>query len=717
MKYLFLILILFANPVPAQQITVLDSLEGKPVEGISISSGSFSLVTGREGTFGLEVFSSGDTLILSHIAYGKRIIPFEELKKIDTLFLVRTLLKQSDIEVLAHHTSEAVSFTENILLDKQLRQTANSIGDLLSQNTSLYLKNYGTGSGLQAVSSRGMSSENTLVLFNEARVNDLRTGIFDFSLLSVSAIDKIVYTKSADYQHGLTSPGGVVKISTGHLQPRTGGLIGSKAGSNGLRSIFGEANHSIDEFRAAIRFDRSYSGNNYNYLFEGNEYKRRNAHFSKIFLSADLGRVTKNHISQLYYHYSVMDSGIPGFVVTNNTHSSRAMTKSISQLFILNDDLRLTKRLLLQSVFSLHSQRLTLFDPDDMLIFEQRESTSGLRDISGSLSLRYEEDNLSLFGGYEFGYADLTDMPAYIANDRGIERMQRRSHTMRLSALFTDSVDMAGIRLITLGGLYSFSAYEEYITGNSTASNGSFAFSLGLGTALPGTSLKFGYSSSFRFPTFNERYFSTLIYPEPLNFESYNAFDAGVESVFEWLGSNVINLNYFYIDGSDKIIWVPSRLALQIPRNVGKVESTGIEASITKYAFAEKLLLTLRYTYTEALNKTALSADDYTYNKQLVYTPRHRFQVNGLLSAEPFTFSASAGWTGESYYTADNDPFNRLDSYLLIDAAASYTLAAGIISHVLTINVYNILNTDYRVIQSYPMPLRSFSLTYRAEIL
>lgn len=714
MKYFVLLLFILTGTLLPQQKTVLSRDAKTPVEGLSIRSDSVSTVTNKEGIFNFSLFSPGDTLLFSHIAYGIRSFSYSEIARRDTLLLESRILRQPYVEIYGNHPEKELSLTEEISISDEIERTALSVGDILQQHTSLFVKDY--GSGLQIVSSRGMSSENTLVLFNEARVNDLRTGMFDFSLLSPSVIDNIAFAQSTDFESGYTSAGGIVKISTANTEQIKKGELGLKAGSNGLRTLNGGIRWSLDEYRMSFRFDRSYASNNYDFIFDNNEYKRRNAHFSKLFLSADLSRITADNTTQIYMHHSLMENGIPGFVVTNNTFSSRAINKTISRLLILNNDTKIGSDFLLSATTAYHQQSLTLYDPDDMLIFEQQESESLLRDIHTSLQLRWNRKNILLSGSYEFGYADLTDMPAYIANDRGIDFMKRRRHALRSSALMHREISFPLIRKITFGGLLTYEINEEQIVEKEVSENISYALSFKADLNLPGTVLKGSWSSSYRYPTFNERYFSTLIYPEPLKPEKYSAFDFGIQTTFQLFGSSAFSLHYYFIDGSNKILWVPSRLALQIPRNIGKVQSQGLEAAFHKSLFGEMLSFSLRYVYTDALNKNAFSEKDNSYNKQLVYTPVHRGTVFLKFFVEPFSFSLSGIFTGESYYTADNDPYNKLDAYFISDASLNYILSTGNFSHSVTLAVYNLLNTEYQIIQSYPMPLRSYSLTYEVTI-
>jgi outer membrane cobalamin receptor len=102
-----------------------------------------------------------------------------------------------------------------------------------------------------------------------------------------------------------------------------------------------------------------------------------------------------------------------------------------------------------------------------------------------------------------------------------------------------------------------------------------------------------------------------------------------------------------------------------------------------------------------------------TYDKQMIYTPLHRFNFNLAAEVAPFTFNIWVNYSSESYFTGDNDPFNKLDSYYTIDASVVMSVQAAGMNHILSASVYNMLNRNYMIVQSYPMPLFTAAFTYK----
>ncbi|MBE9490879.1 MAG: TonB-dependent receptor, partial [Bacteroidetes bacterium] len=69
------------------------------------------------------------------------------------------------------------------------------------------------------------------------------------------------------------------------------------------------------------------------------------------------------------------------------------------------------------------------------------------------------------------------------------------------------------------------------------------------------------------------------------------------------------------------------------------------------------------------------------------------------------------------FYTSDNDANSVLPQYVVFDASVSYRCEILNFKQLLALTAYNLFNESYFIIQSYPMPLRTFLLTYNMEIL
>ncbi len=85
------------------------------------------------------------------------------------------------------------------------------------------------------------------------------------------------------------------------------------------------------------------------------------------------------------------------------------------------------------------------------------------------------------------------------------------------------------------------------------------------------------------------------------------SFDAGVYYSFRFLAENKIEVSYFNINTTDRIVWTPDARGVWRPINVGKVNSEGIDASIKTGVKLFKyfdISAGLNYNYATALKKS-----------------------------------------------------------------------------------------------------------------
>ena len=706
---------------PQGKIQVVDSLTNSPIEGVNIfvSQKTKSTVTNREGYFTLNVFTKEDTIILSHVSFSTKKFIVKDILNRKFVLLSPKVINQKEVNVIDKKVNQNEnSFSETININNDIKASFVSVGDVLKNESSLFIKDYGGNSGVKLISSRGLNSESTLVLFNEARVNDLRTGIFDLSAIDIGSIDKIIFLKNSEDNSTYSSPGGILKIFSNQKFTKQKANIGIKLSTDNYRSSYFNYEDGNEKLFYTFSGDRSYSSNHYKYSFEGKELKRDNANFNKSFLSGAIGYSDEKINLNIYSHYSYLNSGIPGFVVTNNYSSSRAFNVSSSFLSILNNKWLINDDFSFQSILSFNKQNLSITDPDGILIFKGEAKESNLNDFTIQNKISYSSKISQLYLGHEYNYSNLSDITSFISADIAPGTINRHVNKLFTSAELKFVEPVTYLSSIKLFGKMNYEIINEIIF--KDISSKTFSYNLGI-SLIPNTfsyiNFKTHYSNEYRQPTFNERYYSSLFNHYDLQKEKYKTFDIGFDTQFELAGRTDFSASYFNINVKDKIIWVPTRLALQTPRNISDVKSQGLELSLTKKIFSDKLTFSSFYNYTDARNKSTISLNDNSSNKFLIYSPLHRLNFNTSVKVEPFTFSLHSTYSSKSFYTSDNDSRYILPQYFLLDFSANYKFDLFKLKHSIGITVYNILNRDYLIIQSYPMPLRSFLFTYNLELL
>jgi len=703
----------------AQKVIIKDDSSRQPVSGVIVSSvnGKTTDISDKYGKVDLSRFHKQDTIVFRHVSYNDLSLYIADITDKQEILLAPATIAKNGITITSLHTDKnSSSFKEEITLRQSDKLNYVSAGDLLKNQSSLFIKDYGGVGGSKTVSSRGMSSENTVVLFNEARVNDLRTGVFNFNDVDVNSIDKIIYLKSFDYETPFTSSGGVIKMYSGSYDTAAKANFRMKLNTDMLKSFAADYASGSDGISYKISAEREWSSNRYNYSFEGEKHDRENAWLSKTFFSGNIVRYTNNYKINFYSNYSYLNSGIPGFVATNNLASSRAANKTISSLSTLNTEYYFSNSLSLASNINFNYQSLTIDDPDGAIFYSNDKKKSVLKDFSLPLKLKYNDMLWSLNAGYEFATAKLGDITTMISASGIVDDISRTTHRFFAGAKRNFYDPLPFLSNIQLTALLANESLTERLPEKSVTN--SFSYKAGL-TLFPsfwhGFILKANYGDDYRPPTFNERYYSMLYSHYNLKSEKYKWYDAGFDMFFDLFGQTQFSASWFNIKGNNKIIWIPTRVAIQIPRNVASFQSQGVELQLSKTLLDSMFEFFGTYNYTDARNKTRTSVEDYSYNKFILYTPLHRLNLNLIFNYSNFNFSVSASYTGKRFYSTDNQYV--LDPYFITDISAGVYFTVAGRRNTISITAYNITNQEYFVIQSYPMPLRTFLLTYNLEIL
>lgn len=720
MKYLFSIVFVFYYiSAYAQEVTVIDSSTNQPVKRVVVSSSksSASAITNANGVFSLNAFSLGDTLTFQHVAYNKKSISYDFALSKKIISLSLRIIKQEEVNITSRRQDKnSSSFKEELEVKTADKMSYMSVGDYLKNQSSLFIKDYGGYGGQKSVSSRGMSSENTTVLFNEARVNDLRTGMFDFNLIDINSVDRIDYLKSFDFDTPFSSPGGVVKLYTDSFEEKPHLNFHAKFDSDLLKSFGLNYSDGCGGYSYRVTAERTYSPNHYDYNFENKDYERENAWFSKTFFSGDFIRDIDNLKIKFYSNYSYLNSGIPGFVATNNTNSSRESDKTVSSLNILNAEYLVNENCSITSNVNYNYQYLKIDDPDGELYYNNDNKGSNLHDVSLSVKFNYHNDEWKFNSGYEFDVSNLYNLTGFLSGPGYVNNINRHANRFSAGLQRQFYTPVSFINNIVLTGLIANEQLIERLPKKADAHSTSYK----LGAAvypqfINGLSLKTNFGNDYRLPTFNERYYSMLYNHYDLNSEKYQWLDAGFDYYFNLFGQTQFSASYFDIKGKNKIIWVPTRMAIQIPKNIANFESHGFELSLTKHTPDSVFCFTASYNYTDARSKTKTSEQDLSYDKFIMYTPLHRLNIGLSADLSIFHFSVSTSYVSQTFYSTDN--YYKLPDYMLLDASAGVKFKILGRKSVLSLTAYNLTKENYFVIQSYPMPLTTYLLTYYLEVL
>ncbi|GJQ62009.1 MAG: hypothetical protein SCALA702_10620 [Melioribacteraceae bacterium] len=713
-KILLLLVLLSGYSLPQY---VLDSSNFEPIEGVSVSGKTLSTFTDKKGWFDLAAVPD-DTLYFSHIGYNTKNLSRREVAICDTIYLFLRNIQTAEVIVSDKKSNnKAISKSVEKPITDEEKFTVKSLSEVITKNSTLIIRDYGGYAGLKTASVRGLSSENTIVLFNEAKVNDIRTGSFDLSLVSPSVLSSVNYSGVSTDEYYGASAGGVLKLSTANsvIEDKLsislgGGSFGSRKLSTLFQSGSGKINYSLNA-------ERAYAKNDYNYNFLDKTLNRSNSFYSRSFISGNLNYNTSRNSVTLYTHFSSMVNGLPGFVTTNNFNTSKAVNSNKSLLVVVNDHLLLSDNLILRVNVNTHLQSIKYEDPEGKILSVGKIQSSRLTDIGYSAGGIYSVNNLlSLNFGYRGSTSLLSGLVSFTTATAPPEKVSRNESILYSGITSFRELEIPYLNYVKSSILGAYTRIDEKIYAATVDDNLSLNVGIELNLDLMfQPSLVFHYSNDTRIPTFNERYYSGLYDISALKNEEYEVFDIGLE-INNSPSLGTFSFYYFHITGKNKIIWVPYLSTLQVPRNINGIDNSGVELGYKNKIEHINTSLNIIYTYTNARNISEFT-DESSHGKQLIYTPKHSLKAGIIYSPENFWVSLSFIYTGSRFYTFDNDPFSKLEPHFITDLSASYKLNFWNTGHRLSVSIYNLFDEDYMVIQSYPMPKRTFSINYEIEII
>ncbi len=227
-------------------------------------------------------------------------------------------------------------------------------------------------------------------------------------------------------------------------------------------------------------------------------------------------------------------------------------------------------------------------------------------------------------------------------------------------------------------------------------------------------SIRAFYKRIFRMPTLNDLYY-TFIGNKYLKPEFSTQYDVGLTWDKYWTRGIFKKLN-LTVDGyynvvENKIIATPASNQFQWTMvNLGLVKIRGIDAAVGTALALGPVTADLRATYTYQKAQDFTDPTSPWYGGQIPYIPWHSGSFTAAFSYAGWNLNYSFIYTGERYESVANIPENHAQPWYTSDLSLSHNFPLG--KHALcgTLEVNNIFNQQYEVVQCYPMPGTNFRL-------
>ena len=601
-----------------------------------------------------------------------------------------------------------------------------SLSDLLSGNTSVFIKDHGRGA-LATASFRGTSASHTQVSWNGININSPMAGMVDFSLIPVYIIDELNLKHGsaslADQSGGI---GGSININnrTGWEEKSSFSYL-QGIGSYSTFDEFIQAGIGNKKIQSKTRFYHNYSKNDYTFI------NRSIANIDPI--SGDITNPidTNDHASYLRYGLLQEIYYRPG---TNHVislkywgqYADRTIPKPTSfegpENSNLNSQLDRDHRLVADWKYYGGFGKLLLRSgyADKRLDYNQMNRVPGLGVIPAIWSesrqkslfnaLSYSgntEGNLSWEGNIHMNFHQVSsaDSVSGAAYDGGRNE---------LSAMFAVSKGFKDILNLNL------MLRQEWVDGKRLPFIPYFGMDMRLIRGMD-LILKGNIARNYHLPTLNDLYWQPGGNPDLLPEEGFTV-EGGIAFQQEFMSQLLLTeLSLYRSQIENWIIWIPSYRGFWEPENIRSVLSKGIEYNIRLQGYFSDFNYKFSgtYGYTRAINEgDPLVWSDESYGKQLVYIPLHSGNMMARLGWDNLFLSYQFNAYSERFTTSSNDVTrrDRLYPYFMNDIAAGNLFHLKRLDLSLEVKVNNLFNESYHTILYRPMPGRNYQLIVKIQI-
>ena len=230
--------------------------------------------------------------------------------------------------------------------------------------------------------------------------------------------------------------------------------------------------------------------------------------------------------------------------------------------------------------------------------------------------------------------------------------------------------------------------------------------------------LRWMYKHTFRMPTFNDLYYhrsgNRTLRPEQAH--EYNAGITWQLQPTKFLNNFTLTLDGYFNEVTDKIVAFPSTYVWKMA-NYGHVHITGVDATADatlRIASRIRLTATANYTLTHAIDITDPTTQGY--RTQLPYTPVHSGSARILFTTPWINIGYSAIFASERYSMSEKIARYRIEGYGEHTLTLSRTFALKGMHFTTQAEAINFTNTQYQIIQYYPMPGRQYRITFKIKI-
>ena len=600
------------------------------------------------------------------------------------------------------------------------------LSELLSQNTPIFIKEYGRGA-MATASFRGTAPSHTKVSWNGLDLNSPMLGMVDFSLIPV------YFTDEVSLLHGSSS----LSESAGAL----GGTIELENRANWSNILSGKALSGIGSYQTLDEYVQFNIGNKKMQSKSALFYNSSQNNFQFLNkMNADLDPLIGNYIYQTernrnadYLNYGFLqevylqagsnqtfslktwlqhnERSIPQLLTNESDESANINRQSENALRSVAEWKRFGAQSKLSMLSAINLQNSS-YKLENKISGAQNQvvldTDAKILSFVNKFTYRYQFNEYLLFqGGLDANLYKVISgnhLPSS-AQSPGYNKSRTENSLFaeleakvnsKLSAVLLlreELIDFEHKDILPLLRLtFQPNPSKQLLISGSVAKNS-------------------------HLPTLNDLYYIPGGNPN-LKSEKGTLYDLGTSDSFTF-GNNQIHtgISFFYSNINDWIIWLPTFQGYWEPKNIERVVSSGVEANIGWSGCFRSIRYELKGNY--ALTRTVnQSENNPAYGKQLPYIPENSANLNVHLSYSRFYADWMWNYYSKRYTTTANSEATISDClypYLMNNLQLGMTFPVGTNKLTAECKVLNLFNEDYRTVLQRPMPGRNYQFVLRYD--
>jgi len=581
---------------------------------------------------------------------------------------------------------------KTIKFDSASINNATSLAELISNNSTIFIKSYGSGS-LATASFRGTGASHTKVQWNGINLNSPMNGQIDFSLFPTFFFD------DAEAHYGASG----LLDGNGAL----GGSIIMNNQENYNKGISLSLNQSIGSFGVFTTTLRG-SNSNKKWFSETKLYNNLSENDFKYINSSKINYPTETQVNA-----GLQQWGFQQAIYRKFKNSSLG-----GRIWHFKSDRNL---------------------PPTMLVSENKENQT-----DNSLRGLIEWKGLAHKLQYRIS-------SGFVQNELVYNNELAEIHSINKSYLSDNNINTKlylnnNFKIINNVNIRYESAKADGYNENHTRFNNSWLFGLNkkikrfdidffnrlimvdnkLNPLAPSLGLRYKILKSktlfikantginYNYPSFNDLFWN----PggnENLKPEEAKMSEIGINFSHKTVKTTIYTeITGFYSEVNNWIIWQPTEFGYWSPNNLKKVENKGIESTITTSSKISALTVKnkISYAYTESINKKSENDLDNSLNKQLIYVPFHKLNYTLNLYYRNFSLNYNYNYTGQRHTTSDNNWYLPPNFISNIDLSKQFKLNKKTTA-IATFKINNLLKQNYQSIAWRAMPGRNYLFSFR----